>query len=327
LLDAARMRKWPACLLILLALGRPASGQGVAPVAAFHFDEGSGPTAHDATGHGHDGTVTGAAWTPAGRHGGALAFDGVDDWVTVAAHPALNLSTGLTVEAWVYPTGFSGYQTVAMREMPGGLAYVLYANDQAPWPAIWIQADGTDVEAPGAAPLPLNEWTHLAATYDGVTLELFFNGVPAGSRAVSGAISDISGVLRFGGNAVWGEYFTGLLDEIRIYDRALSAAEIQTDAATPIGTYPDDDVTPPTVSLTSPAGGIVSGTITIRASASDAGGIAGVQFRLNDSNFGEEDETPPFEIDWATSFRMARIVSPRRRATARATPPSPVRST
>src|SRR6266850_3026051 len=298
-----RMRTSPVCLLIfLLAAVRPAFAQGTGPIAAYHFNENSGETATDATGNGHDGIITGATWTEAGRYGGALIFNGVDNLVTVAEDPALNLTTAVTVEAWVYPTQqMTGYATVALREVPDGLSYALYAHDGAPGPAAWIKANGFDVEALGPAPLPMNLWTHLAATYDGATLRLFFNGILAASYSVPGTMSNLGGALRFGGNAVWGEYFGGRLDEIRIYDRALSVDEIQLDAATPIGESPGPDVTPPTVSVTSPAGGRVSGTVRIKAAANDNFGIAGVQFRLNDSNFGAEDVLPPFEIDWATA--------------------------
>ena len=55
-----------------------------------------------------------------------------------------------------------------------------------------------------------------------------------GRTAVTGAIGASTGMLRIGGNAVWGEYFKGLIDEVRIYNRALSAGEIQTDMVTPI---------------------------------------------------------------------------------------------
>lgn len=287
-------------LILLFACVRPAFAQGTGPIAAYSFNDNSGTTAADASGNGRDAAISGATWTAAGRFNGALAFDGVDDWVTVPEDPALNLTTGMTVEAWVYPTALSGYRSVVLREVPGGLAYGLYANDDAPRPAIWIKADGTDVEAAWTSPLSLDNWAHLAATYDGTTLRLFLNGTPVGSYAVSTTLSDASGVLRFGGNAVWGEYFSGRLDEIRIYDRALSVAEILTDVSTAIPALPGSDTTPPSVSLTAPAAGTVSGTITIKASASDDVGVVGVQFKVNGSLFGSEDLDPPFEIDWGT---------------------------
>jgi hypothetical protein len=92
-----------------------------------------------------------------------------------------------------------------------------------------------DVEAIGTAALPLNAWTHLAATYDGTTLRLYVNGTQVGSRSVAGSIVTTTGALRIGGNTVWGEWFKGRLDEVRIYNRPLSQSEIQHDMQTAVG--------------------------------------------------------------------------------------------
>jgi hydrogenase maturation factor HypE len=97
-----------------------------------------------------------------------------------------------------------------------------------------IALGGVDQSASATASLALNTWTHLAATYDGTTVRLFVNGVQAGTRAVSGSLAASTGALRIGGNAVWGEYFSGRIDEVRIYNRALSAAEIQADMNQPV---------------------------------------------------------------------------------------------
>jgi hypothetical protein len=82
--------------------------------------------------------------------------------------------------------------------------------------------------------LTVNAWTHLAFTYDGATFRIFVNGVQVATRAQAGAISASAQVLRIGGNSVWGEYFQGRIDEVRIYNRALTQAEIQADMAAPI---------------------------------------------------------------------------------------------
>jgi hypothetical protein len=213
-------------------------------VAAFSFNEATGTSAHDASGRNNTGTLAGGVKrSQAGKHGGALSLDGVDDWVTVADAASLDLTAGMTIEAWVNPATLSGWRTVIMKETAGGLAYVLYANDNVPKPAAYVRmagrsnSDGTG----GSAALPLNVWTHLAATYDGATVRLYVNGSAAGSAATSGSIVTSTLPLRIGGNAVWGEYFHGLIDEVRIYNRALSAAEIQADMTTPIGGI----VTPP----------------------------------------------------------------------------------
>jgi hypothetical protein len=91
-----------------------------------------------------------------------------------------------------------------------------------------------DVGLDGTAAVPLNTWTHLALTYDGATMRMFVNGVEVSSATASSTMAVTSGTLRIGGNSVWGEYYRGLIDEVRVYNRPLSAGEIQIDMATPI---------------------------------------------------------------------------------------------
>jgi hypothetical protein len=69
----------------------------------------------------------------------------------------------------------------------------------------------------------------LATSYDGTTQRLYVNGVQVASRAQTGATKISASPLRIGGDSVWGEYFQGLIDEVRVYNRALSASEIQAD--------------------------------------------------------------------------------------------------
>src|SRR6266436_442284 len=144
----------------LAALAGAALGQPAGLVAAYSFDEGVGTLVGDTSSNAHTGTITGATWTTAGRFGSALSFDGTNDWVTVTNAAGLDLRTGMTLEAWVYPTALSGWRSVIMKETAGGLAYTLYAHDSAPHPAIYVNTGGTDVEAPGGGSLPLNAWTH-----------------------------------------------------------------------------------------------------------------------------------------------------------------------
>jgi hypothetical protein len=92
-----------------------------------------------------------------------------------------------------------------------------------------VNVGGADRSAAGTTALPLNAWSHLTTTYDGATLRLFVNAVQVGSTAVTGSVAVSANQLSIGGNSVWGEYFAGRLDEIRIYNRALTQSEIQID--------------------------------------------------------------------------------------------------
>ena len=80
--------------------------------------------------------------------------------------------------------------------------------------------------------MPLNTWTHLAVTYDASVLRLYVNGAASGTAVVAGTIPASTGVLRIGGNSVWAEWFAGQIDEVRVYNRALTQSEIQADMAT-----------------------------------------------------------------------------------------------
>jgi hypothetical protein len=203
-------------------------------VAAYAFSEGNGTTTTDHSGKGNTGTLSGATWTTAGQAGTAISFDGVNDRINVNDAASLDLTSGMTLEAWVYPTALTGWRTVVLKETAGGLVYALYAHDDAPWPAAYVRIGGADVGVAGTSPLPLHTWTHLATTYDGATLRLYVNGMEVGSQAGGGSIRVSTGRLRIGGNAIWGEWFAGRIDEVRLYNRALSPAEIQTNMATPV---------------------------------------------------------------------------------------------
>jgi len=112
--------------------------------------------------------------------------------------------------------------------------------------------------------------------------------------------------LRIGGDSVWGEYFQGLIDEVRVYKRALSQGEIQADMSAPVGGAALPDTTAPTVSIVSPAAGAtVKGSTTITATASDNVGVGGVQFLLDGAPLGSEDTTSPYSIVWDTTLQRA----------------------
>ena len=202
-------------------------------VAAYSFNEGSGVQTHDSSGQNNTGTIAGATWTASGRYGAALSFNGTNAWVTVADANSLDLTNGLTIEAWVNPTIGSGWRSVVMKETSGGLAYALYSANNSSRPEGYVHTS-SDMGVAGTSAVALNTWTHLALTYDGTTLRIYANGVLVKSGSAPGLAATSASPLRIGGDSVWGEYFKGLIDEVRVYNRALSAAEIQLDMTTPV---------------------------------------------------------------------------------------------
>jgi hypothetical protein len=168
-----------------------------------------------------------------------MFFSGSGNRVLVPNHPSLELSDGMTLEAWVFPTSRSeNWQTVLVKEDGiGNSAYYLYAPGLENRALFGARIGGYQVQS-SAMRLPVGRWTHLAGTYDGSRLRLYQNGVLAGSGQQRGLIPKSRGVLSIGSNAIWGESFRGYIDEVRVYNRALSPLEINVDRrrpATPAG--------------------------------------------------------------------------------------------
>jgi hypothetical protein len=268
-------------------------------VAAYNFNEGTGTTLGDLSTNGNSGVISGAAWAP-GIYGQALSFDGQDDWVTVADASSLDLTTGMTLEAWVNSTARAGFETVVIKEAGTEAAYALYGNDLNNAPTTWVFDGASYFSAPAAISLPLNRWSHLAATYDATMLRLYVNGVLTASVPAGGPLVASSDPLRLGGNSISGEWFAGSIDDVRVYNRVLSAAEIEADMDTPIADVPPD-ATSPSVAIASPANGAtLSGLVTISANASDNAALAGVRFLVDGVSLDHQDTSSPYGLTWDT---------------------------
>jgi hypothetical protein len=186
------------------------------------------------TADGNPGTATGGVTYPAGKIGQAFGFDGVDDVVTVADAANLNPTGGVTLSAWV---NFSqclhtyGWCTVLGKSADGwvfNFEYGLIVNlngqmsyFQGDGASYFIDYRGSDLRGTG--------WRHIAVTYDGATVRYYRDGVQFYSTASSVPLTAMGNDVELGGESgeAGGARFKGSMDDVVIFDRALSAAEIQ----------------------------------------------------------------------------------------------------
>src|SRR6185437_140650 len=239
-----------ACF-VFAASGRTAS---TGLVAAYSFSEGSGTTVADASGNGNNGTVSGATWSASGKFGSALSFNGTSSLVSVPDAASLRLSAGMTLEAWVNPSAV----TSAWRDViyKGNDNYFLEATSSASSePGVGGTFGGSEGDVEGTAALAANTWSYLAGTYDGSTLRFYVNGTQVASLAHTGMVASSTNPLQIGGDSIYGQFFAGLIDEVRVYNVALSAAQVQSDMNTPVAADTQPPSAPGTLS-----GSAVSGT-------------------------------------------------------------------
>jgi hypothetical protein len=205
-------------------------------VGYWKFDEGSGNIAADSSGNGNNGTLENAPGWVNGENGSGLSFDGVDDFVLVPDSSSLHISGAVTVMAWVYlPSGSdcSGHPKILSKNGPSNvLDLELSIQDNAGHVGFGVGGVYPDNYLVSTGSVPRNLWTHIAATYDGSLLKIYLNGVFDSSLAFTGGINtDNDRPLTIGKNNFypWSyEYWlNATIDEVRVYNRALSQQEIQ----------------------------------------------------------------------------------------------------
>lgn len=200
-------------------------------VGYWKFEEGSGATAFDSSGLDNHGAIMGEpVWTE-GVYGQALSLDGENDYVSVPDHSSLDITDTFTVMAWVYPRSLPGlpafYHACFIDK---GTNYSLRTGvDGARHLRLLFKDNNTtcDVESDQNV-LTLNKWQHIAGSWDGMILTIHVDGEHIlGSFYLMNAPDTNDDPLKIGAGTPVSEYFDGLVDEVKIYSRALAYEEIQ----------------------------------------------------------------------------------------------------
>jgi hypothetical protein len=197
-------------------------------VGWWPFDEGSGTTANDSSGNNNNGTlVNGPTWTT-GKLGGALSFDGVNDYVGLGNPSSLNFSGQITFGAWIKPQANDGLRNIAAHgyRLSPNQEVFFRINTGSYQVGSW---DGDSRVTSYAIPAEdVNNWVHLVGLYDGSNWKLYRNGVAVSSASYSVGAITVSENWAIGARGTGTErFFNGLIDDVRLYNRALSDTEIK----------------------------------------------------------------------------------------------------
>jgi fibronectin type 3 domain-containing protein len=206
-----------------------ASGDALNGIAAnWQLDDAAGSSAVDSSGHSNTGTLVNApSWVIPGRVGTSdLSFAAASlQSVTAVNSVTLNMTSGITISAWVNPIDWSGGNRRVLQKGNSDNQYRFLCENNV----LKFHLNGV---ATLTCPLPAtNAWTHLAATWNGSTMAIYANGILQASQAATGAITTTADPLAIGkknGSTSAGDYFNGQLDEVRVYNRGLTATEVAT---------------------------------------------------------------------------------------------------
>ncbi len=210
--------------IIVNTLGQVTTRFETGLVGYWPLDEGAGLTAYDASGYGDNGTLTnGPTWQTGAscKVGDCLKFFSAASPVNVLA-PGVSPHTTMTLAAWVYPTAYPSERSTIILGL-GAYYLSLYTDGSAQ--CYWYGTSPSGYFSSGAGTVPLNTWSFVVATWDGSYAKLYVNGQLKSTNATTGS-GNISTATNIGAENT-SRQFNGSIDDVRIYNRALSATEIQ----------------------------------------------------------------------------------------------------
>ena len=197
-------------------------------VGWWRFDEGSGTVANDSSGNGNNGIFNGDPQWVVGYFGSALEFDGNDDWLDCGSDPSLDLTTW-TIAFWLKVNQNKNYNGFIIKGNDADENYEVLGFEDGSFHFPIQHTDGsrTYVNTDAGVIVP-DEWAHFAYSYDSSQgRRMYKNGELIFQDTESGIPQASTTSLAIGNEQPMSRYTNGAMDDIRIYNRALSAAEIQ----------------------------------------------------------------------------------------------------
>lgn len=207
---------------LYLSAAVPAAACGPQPAGLSSWWRAEGNT-KDWVG-GNNGTPSGGVTFAEGVVGAAFGLDGVDDYIDIGAAASIATKPASTVEAWVYPTALDGGEKQIYSENSGGSVYELYLTGDKACNAIW--RGGSWTETCSTTSISPNHWYHVATTLGAGGARLYLNGVLENITSSALPTDQVITAINVG-RASGFYYFSGLVDELKLYNRALTATEIQ----------------------------------------------------------------------------------------------------
>jgi len=244
-------------------------------VAAYSFEEGTGTTTADSSGNNNTGTLsTGVTWTT-GKIGNAVAFNGTSGDITINEAPSLDLSGSFSLSAWVKPAVISGTETLLIKETTSGCGYFVQIVNNGQIDSGFNNGSGCIEHITTNANMVAGNWYNLTVVLDhsNNVYNSYLNGNLIASVAETGVPVPNTQPLVLGRSGCSGcgfERLNGVLDEVKVYSRALAAAEVLTlyNAATGgptiTGLSPTSGVTGTSVVITGTSFGSTQGTSTVK---------------------------------------------------------------
>jgi len=201
-----------------------AQGSTVGLVGHWAMEEDNAVTPLTDSASTNNGAVTaGSLVSQIGKRGYALFFDGANDIVVVADDASLNMTTAITLAAWIKPSQQTTQRIIIKLLGTDGYELFLASGGMVSFRI----NNTTRLNSTTSYPIDGNTWMHVAATYDGTNMKLYINGTQEGGDKASGNIRTNSVNLGIGSELGGSKKFEGSIDDARIYNRALSFSEIQ----------------------------------------------------------------------------------------------------